>query len=122
MSTPRRPAPRSIGTPTMPTSRGLAGWWLFTRLIVIEATPGLSTKVAGRDHLAQQRRCGETRVLELVEQDVSDVQRCVQADEVQQREWAHRVAGAEHHPNIDVLLRGKALLEHPHRLREVRNQ
>src|SRR5437868_5977003 len=113
MSTPRRPAPRSIGTPTMPTSRGLAGWWLFTRLIVIEASAGLSAEIAGRDHLAQQRRRGKARVLELVEQDVGDVQRRVKADEVQQGERPHRVARAEHHPDVDVHFCGKALLEHP---------
>src|ERR687886_411997 len=120
ISTPRRPAPRSIGTPTMPTSRtALAAGRVLACVIVVEPTPGLTAQVTGRDHLAQECRSREARVLELVEQDVGDVQRRVETDEVEQRERSHRVARPEHHPNVDVLARGEALLEHPHRLGQV---
>src|SRR6266851_7395678 len=94
MSTPRRPAPRSIGTPTMPISRGaLASWGLFACVIVVKPAPGLAAEVARGDHLAQQRWRGKARLFELVEQDVGDEQRGVQADEVEQGERPHRVAG-----------------------------
>src|SRR5947209_2468737 len=99
MSTPRRPAPRSIGTPTMPTS---ATWGLFTYLIVVEAPTRLTPEISGGDHLAQQRGRRKTRLFELVEQDVGDEQGGVEADEVEQCERSHRVAGAEHHANVDV--------------------
>src|ERR1051325_2868814 len=99
MSTPRRPAPRSIGTPMIPTP--LARWRPFTCFIVIEAAASFAAEVVGGDHLAQQRRRGEARVLELVEQDVRNEQRRIQADEVQQRQWAHRIAGAQHHADIN---------------------
>src|ERR687885_624915 len=123
MSTPRRPAPRSMGTPTMPTSRtALAAGRALACVIVVEATTRFTAQVPGRDHLAQERRGGEPRVLELVEQDVGDVQRRVETDEVEQGERAHRVARAEHHPHVDVLARGEALLEHPHRLGQVGHQ
>src|SRR5436309_8468509 len=102
MSTPRRPAPRSMGTPTMPTARPcwLARGGLLTGLIVVEAATGLAPEIACRDHLPQQGRGGKPRVFELVEQDIGNVQRGVQADEVQQREWAHRVTGAEQHAQV----------------------
>src|SRR5260370_492259 len=123
MSTPRRPAPRSIGTPTMPISRGsLAAWGLFACVIVVEPATGLAAKVARRDHVPQQRRRSEARLLEFVEQDVGDEEGGVQTDVVEQCEWTHRVAGAEHHPDVDVFLRGEALLEHAHRFGEVRDE
>src|SRR5258706_16080307 len=110
MSTPRRPAPRSIGTPMMPISRGaLASWGLFVCVIVVEPAAGLAAEVAGRDHLAQQRRRGKARFLELVEENVRDEQRGVQTNEIEQGKWAHRVARAEHHPDVDVLLRRETL-------------
>src|SRR5438270_11711153 len=99
ISTPRRPAPRSIGTPTMPT---LACGLLFTCLIVVEATTRFAPEIAGSDHLAQQGRRREARIFELVEQDVGDIQNRFQADEVEQRERAHRVARAQYHPDVDV--------------------
>src|ERR1051326_5694719 len=110
MSTPRRPAPRSIGTPPIPTP--LARWWPCTCYIVIEAAASLPAKKVRGDHLAQQRRRGEARVLEFVEQDVGDEQGRIQTHEVQQRQRAHRVARAEHHADVDVLACGKALLQH----------
>src|SRR5437762_6340280 len=134
MSTPRRPAPRSIGTPTMPTAlrwrsrprtvspRGLSCWRGFTGFIVIEAAACFAAQITRGDHLAQERWRGEARVFELVEQDVGDVQRRVQTDEVEQSERAHPVAGAEHHAEIDVFARGEALLEQAHRFTQVRDQ
>src|SRR6266852_1473631 len=102
-----------MGTPMMPISRGaLASWGLFACVIVVEPAPGLAAQVAGRDHLAQQRWRGKARFFELVEQHVGDKQRRVQTDEVEQREWPHRVAGAEHHADVDVFFRSEALLEH----------
>src|SRR5438876_3302023 len=95
MSTPRRPAPRSIGTPTMPTLDGrLLNGWLFTCSIVIEAATRLASEIPSGDHLPQQRWRGEARLFELVERDVGDIQSGVQANEVEQREGAHRVTGA----------------------------
>src|SRR5262245_5377671 len=111
MSTPRRPAPRSIGTPTMRIS---PSWRLLTCYIVVEAAARFAPEISGGDHLSQQRRRGEARFLEFVEQDVGDVERRIEADEVEQREGAHRIAGAQHHADVDVLARGKALLEHAH--------
>src|SRR5712691_11242088 len=97
MSTPRRPAPRSIGTPTMPISRGaLASWGLFACVIVVKAAPSFAAEVAGCDHLAQWCGRGKARFFELVEEDVGDIERGVQADEVEQGERTHRIAGAEH--------------------------
>src|SRR5436853_7469364 len=123
MSTPRRPAPRSIGTPMMPTSRTpLAAGRMLACVIVVEASTSFTSQVACRDHLAQQGRSREARLLELVEQDVGNVQRCVQPDEVEQGERAHRVARAEHHADVDVFSRREALLEHPHGLAEIRDQ
>jgi hypothetical protein len=46
----------------------------------------------------------------------------VEADEVEQRQRAHRVAGAEAHGGVDVLARGVAALVHPHRVVQVAEQ
>src|SRR5450755_2418217 len=104
MSTPRRPEPRSMGTPTIPISLALAGR-LLTCCIVIKAAAGLAAEIAGGNHLTQERRRGEARFLELIEQNVGDEERRIEADVVEQGEWAHRVAGAERHPDVDVLSR-----------------
>src|SRR5215471_8534463 len=108
LSTPRRPAPRSIGTPTMPTS---TCGRLFTCFVVVEPAARLASEISGRDHLAQQGGRREARLLELVEHDVGDVQRRVQPDEIEQSERTHRVARPQHHADVDVLFRGEALLE-----------
>src|SRR4051812_23242748 len=104
MSTPRRSAPRSMGTPTMPIRRvSAAAWRLFTSGVVIKTAAGFSAEVASSDHLPQQGRRGKARLLEFIEQDVGDVQRGIQSDVVEQGKWAHRVTGAEHHADVDVL-------------------
>src|SRR5260370_7692232 len=88
MSTPRRPAPRSMGTPTMPISRGaLASWGLFACVIVVEPAPGFAAKVAGCDHLAQQCWRGKARFFELVEQPAGDNHRRFHPTQVNQRNW-----------------------------------
>lgn len=46
----------------------------------------------------------------------------VQADVVHQLEGSHRVAGAELHRGVDVLLAGVAALRHADRLEHVRHQ
>src|SRR5438270_719601 len=87
MSTPRRPAPRSIGTPMMPTSRTpLAAARMLACVIVVEASTSFTSQVACRDHLAQQGRRREARLLELVDRDgrcVAGQQRVGRADPVE---------------------------------------
>src|SRR5690349_16690348 len=101
MSTPRRPAPRSMGTPMMPTALPVGG--ALTCAVVIKPAVRLTTEISRRHHLTQQRWRREARVFELVEQDVGDIQHRIQPDEVEQLERTHRVAGAEHHADVDVL-------------------
>src|SRR5215211_7201751 len=118
MSTPLRPAPRSMGTPTMSISAGR----LLTGLIVVKTATAFPAQITRCDHLAQERRRRKARLLELVEEHVGDIQRRIEADEVEQGEWPHRVAGTQHHPDVDVLSGGEALLEHANGLGQVGNQ
>lgn len=61
-------------------------------------------------------------LLELVEHDVRDVHRRVQADEVEQGQRAHRVATAELHAVVDVLLGGDTGLERADGVEQVRHE
>src|SRR5438105_10721757 len=93
ISTPRRPAPRSIGTPTMPTSRVVSATrGLLSCLIVIEAAPGFPSQIASGHHLAQERGRGEAGLLELVKENVGNIESRIEADVVQQRKRTHRIA------------------------------
>ena len=64
-------------------------------LILIKALAALSSELAGEHHALEERRCREHRVLVLIEHDVRDVVRRVEADKVEQREGAHRIAAAD---------------------------
>src|SRR2546429_7146567 len=58
--------------------------------VVVEADPGLAPVPARGEHLAQARWPGEAAFAELVEHHVADRAQRVQADEVGERERAHR--------------------------------
>ena len=76
----------------------------------------------GQHHPLEQRRRREARLAELVEHDVGDGVRGVEADEVEQRERPHRVAAAELHALVDVLDRAQPVLEAADRVEQVRHQ
>ena len=102
---------------------GLAHDCRRVRLLVgVEAAAGLAAEEAGGHELLEDR-CGRVQVVaRLVVHRVEDLVRRVQADQVEQRQRAHRVAAAEPHRRVDVLARRVAALVHRHRVVEVAEQ
>ena len=84
--------------------------------IFVEALAGLAAQQAGTHHLAQQGVRTVLRVAELLVEHLHDGEVDVVADEVGQRQGAHRVVGAEHHALVDVLGRGNAVGQDAHGL------
>src|SRR5436305_2428805 len=85
--------------------------WSLSCLVVVEATSTLAPEPASRHHLAQERGSSEPRLFEGLEQHLSNVECGIESSEVEQREWPHRIARSQHHTNVDVLFRGKILLQ-----------
>src|ERR1041385_1453550 len=79
--------------------------------VLVEAAARLLAEVAGLHLLRQQGAGAVLGVLEAVEEDVEDGEAGVEADEVGQRQRAHRVVHAELHDGVDVLGCGHALVE-----------
>src|SRR5437660_12687483 len=59
--------------------------------VAIEAATTLSPVVAGIDQLAEQRRRGESRVMEPLVEHAADIEMGVEADKIGELEWAHGV-------------------------------
>ena len=78
------------------------------RLVGVEAAAGLAAEQAGGDHLLEDRRRRVQPVAALLVHRVEDLVRRVEADQVEQRQRAHRVAAAEAHRGVDVLAGGVA--------------
>ena len=91
-------------------------------LVGVEAAAGLAAEQAGGDHLLEDRRRRVQPVAALLVHRVEDLVRRVEADQVEQRQRAHRVAAAEAHRGVDVLARGVVALEHRGRVVEVAEQ
>ena len=91
-------------------------------LVGVEAAAGLAAEQAGGDVLLEQRRRRVQPVAALLVHRVEDLVRRVEADQVEQRERAHRVAAAEAHRGVDVLAGGVAALVHRDRVVEVAEQ
>src|SRR5262249_56645333 len=62
------------------------------RGVSVEAFPGLPTQLSGHDHALEQRWRRVARFAVLVEHDLGDVHRRVEAHEVEEHERAHRIA------------------------------
>ena len=71
----------------------------------VEAATGLAAEEAGGDQLLEDRRRRVEPVAALLVHRVEDLVRRVEADQVEQRQRAHRVAAAEAHRGVDVLAR-----------------
>ena len=78
------------------------------RLVGVEAAAGLAAEQPGGDHLLEDRGRRVQAVAALLVHRVEDLVRRVEADQVEQRERAHRVAAAEAHRGVDVLAGGVA--------------
>ena len=95
---------------------------IATESVLIEAFSALPAQFPREHHALEERRRGEHRVLVLVEHDVRDVVRRVEADEIEQRQRPHRVAAAELHALVDVLDRPQATLVASDRVQQIRHQ
>ena len=89
------------------------------RLVGVEAAARLATQQAGGDVLLEDRRRRVQAVAALLVHRVEDLVGGVEADQVEQRQRAHRVAAAEAHGGVDVLARGVLALVHRDRVVEV---
>src|SRR4051794_24029790 len=78
--------------------------------VVVEALARLAAVPAGGEHLAQGRRLGEAPLVELGPHHVADRTERVEADEVGERERAHRMGGAGLHRRVDLVDGADALL------------
>src|SRR6187397_2375991 len=98
----------------MPASRneetGKRSWKQLRSRVRIEPAAGFAAVIAGQHHTFQERRRRVRRLAELLEHDVRDEVGGVEADEIEQRERAHRIAASQLHPLVDVLERAKAVL------------
>ncbi len=88
-------------------------------LVGVEPPAALAPEHPRADHLLDDRARGVQAVAALLVHRVEDLVGGVEADEVEQREGAHRVAAAEAHRRVEVLARGVAALEHRHRVVQV---
>ena len=92
------------------------------RGVGVDAAAGLAAEQASRDVLLEQRGRRVPVVARLRVHRLEDLVGGVEADQVEQRQRAHRVAAAEAHGRIDVLAGGVAALVHPDRVVEVAEQ
>src|SRR5438445_1653438 len=67
------------------------------RIVLVEAATRFLPEVAGVDHPPQERAGPVLRIAETVVEDLEDGKAGVEADEVGERQGAHRVAHAEGH-------------------------
>ena len=81
-------------------------------LVGVEAAAGLAAQQAGGDHLLEDRGRRVQPVAALAVHRLEDLVRRVEADQVEQRQRAHRVAAAEAHGGVDVLAGGVLALVH----------
>ena len=109
-----RHARRPTGVCASATTAGLSG-----RLVGVEAAARLAAEQSGGHHLLEDRRRRVQPVAALLVHRVEDLVGRVEADQVEQRERAHRVAAAEPHRGVDVLAGGVLALEHRHGVVEV---
>src|SRR5438105_3368355 len=93
--------------------------WSLSCLVVVEATSTLAPEPASRHHLVQERGSSEPRLFEGLEQHLSNVKCGIESNEVEQREWPHRIARSQHHADVDVLFRGKFLLQQANRVEQI---
>ena len=88
----------------------------------VEAPTRLAAEQPGADHLLDDRAGRVQPVAALLVHRVEDLVGGVEADQVEQRERAHRVAAAEAHGGVEVLAGRVAALVHRHRVVEVAEQ
>ncbi len=91
-------------------------------LVGVEAAAGLAAEHARGDQLLEDRGGRVQAVAALLVHRVEDLVRRVEADQVEQRQRAHRVAAAEPHGGVDVLAGGEPALVHRDRVVEVAEQ
>ena len=91
----------------------------FASIVRIEPLAGLAPVHPGGDHLPQQGRGGVAVGAEGVVEHFRDVERGVQADEIEQFERTEGVAAPQDHARVDVLFRGHARFEQAHRVQQV---
>src|SRR6185437_11753390 len=92
------------------------------RLIVVETAPALLAEISGGNHAAQQRTGTILRIAETVVEDVEDREADVEADEVGQRQRAHRMIHAQLHHAVDRFRRSDAFHQRVDRLIDHRQQ
>src|ERR1051325_158425 len=110
------------GARSTPASRQSLGGNLSrgrVRAPVVEAAARLPAVPARDHHALQERRGREARLLELVEHDLADVVRGVEADVVGEEQRPHRIAAAELHGVVDVVATGEPLLVDADRVEHV---
>src|SRR5690606_15081633 len=90
--------------------------------VVVKALARLATELTGGDHATQDGHSGVVGVAELVVERVENRQRRIETDEVQQGERSHREAAATLRGGVDVVSVGGPVLQHPHRVVQVREQ
>src|SRR5712691_3028751 len=90
--------------------------------IVVEATPRLLSMMSCRHQPLQQRRRCESLLAELFEHDVGDVESRLQADEIEQGKWSHRVTASKLHALVDVFDTSGALLERANGIEQIRHE
>src|SRR5206468_13091115 len=76
----------------------------------VEAAAGFAAELAGHHHSLEQRRRRVAGFAEFLEHHLGDVQRSVEAHQIEQGERSHRIAAAELHRRIDVLERREPAL------------
>src|SRR5258705_12922394 len=74
----------------------------WIRRVIVKALPRFPAMHAREDHALEQRRRRVPGLAVLLEHDLGDVVRRVEANEIEQRERAHWIAAAEHHRLMDV--------------------
>src|SRR5580704_7291084 len=90
--------------------------------IVVESLAALAAVASGEHHALEQRRRRHDWILELVEHDLGNVIRGVEADEVEEFERTHRVPATELHALVDILFTGEPALVAANRVEQIRNE
>src|SRR5438552_10390658 len=99
-----------LGGPSRPP------WLLCVR---VEAAAGFAAELAGHHHSLEQRRRRVAGFAEFLEHHFGDVQRSVEADQIEQGERSHRIAAAELHRRVDILERREPALVDADRVEQV---
>src|SRR5258708_18302456 len=94
----------------------------WIRRVIVKALPRFPAMHAREDHALEQRRRRVPGLAVLLEHDLGDVVRRVEADEIEQRERTHWIAAAEHHRLIAVGDAPYAALYGPDRVQQIRNE